>query len=109
MKLNVEQTYHEDLGPIGPDGERMFSYRYFLFVFSFDQGERLVARSYVDAPSEAHFLRLEGSTPGRRILESDFSRSLFIEAAAYLRNSGRDSLTWLSFEAEGYMPVPRRA
>jgi hypothetical protein len=108
VKLKVEKTYHEDLGPVGPDGQRMFSYRYFLFVFSFDRGERLVARSYVDAPSEAHFFRLEGSTPGRRIVESDFSRSLFIEAAAYLRNSGHDSLTWLSFEAEGYIPVPGR-
>lgn len=84
----------------------MFSYRYFLFVFSLDEGERLVARSYVDAPSEAHFLRLEGPTPDRRIVESDFSRSLFIDAAAYLRDSGRDSLTWLSFEAKGYVPVP---
>jgi hypothetical protein len=109
MKLNVEQTYHEDLGAIGPDDARMFSYRYFIFVFSFGPGERLVARSYVDTPSEAHFLRLEGSTPDRRIVESDFSRNLFIEAAAYLRNSGRDSLTWLSFEAQGYMPVPGRA
>ena len=106
MKLRVEQTYHEDIGPVGPDGRRLFSYSYFLVGFSFDNAERLVARTYVDTPSEVHFLRLEGKLARGPIAVADFSRPLFVEAIEYLRNSGRNSITWLSFEAEAYIPVP---
>jgi hypothetical protein len=105
MELRAEETYHEDVGPIGPGGRPIFSYKYYLIAFSFDPAERLVARTYVDTPSEAHFLRLE-VVPSRPIVACDFSQPLFVQAIAYLRNSGRTSLTWLSREAEGYVPVP---
>jgi hypothetical protein len=105
VSFHVEQTYHEDVGPPGPDGKHIFAYRYFLFRFTCNDGETLIARSYLDAPSEAHFLRLE-TTAHRPIDAADFRRPLFIEAVEYLRKQGKEDIPWLSFDAQGYVPVP---
>ncbi len=99
----IDETYHEDLGPVGPDGRCHFAYRYHLTRFTDADGTALVARSYVEDPTAAHFLRLE---PTRPIVASDFRCPLFIEAVRHLRGHGKTALTWLSHEAQGYMPVP---
>ena len=106
MSLHVEKNYYEDIGPRDPNGRPMFAYRYYLFRFTCNDGETLVARSYLDNPSEAHFLRLETVAPHRPIDAADFRRPLFIDAVEYLRKQGKDNITWLSFDAQGYVPVP---
>lgn len=104
--VRSEQSYHEDLGPLGPDGKRLFAYRYHLIRFTDDEGTSVIARSYIDAPSEAHFLRLEPSTPNRFIVTSDFQRPLFVAAVKHLRSDGKSLLTWLNYEAQAYVPIP---
>jgi hypothetical protein len=84
----------------------MFAYRYYLLRFSYGDGETLVARSYLEDLSEAHFLRLESTAPHRAIDVTDFRRPLFIEAIEYLRKLGKDEITWLSLDAQAYVPVP---
>jgi hypothetical protein len=106
VSLHVEQAYYEDIGPQGPSGSPMFAYRYYLLRFSYGDGETLVARSYLDNPSEAHFLRLETTDPRRAIDVTDFRRPLFIEAIEYLRRQGKQEITWLSRDAQAYVPIP---
>jgi hypothetical protein len=84
----------------------MFAYRYYLLRFSYADGETLVARRYLEDPSEAHFLRLETTAPHRAITVMDFRRPLFIDAIEYLRKQGKEKITWLSFDAQAYVPVP---
>ena len=96
--MRVEITHSVDI----VRGQR---YAYDIFRFS-DGSATLVARGYSDAPTEAHFLRIETGSSSAGITSADLARPLLKEAVTHLRSIGKTSLEWLNIEGSGYEPVP---
>lgn len=97
MRIQVDRI-SEDLGEV--------SYHYDLFKFEAD-GSVLIARSYLDNPREAHFLRKEIGGELLPIAGSDVWLDSFREAASHLRQLGKTELTYLSPDHGGYVPLPK--
>ncbi|MBM3522207.1 MAG: hypothetical protein FJX57_04555 [Alphaproteobacteria bacterium] len=71
-------------------------------------GERpdaLVARSYVDEPGAAHFLRIEVDGVPARVSRDDLRPPLVIAAARRLRAAGKTQRSWLSGRGGGNEPI----
>ncbi len=95
--MKVAERRTEDAGP---------GFAYVYDLFEFDAGDvRYVARSYVEEPNEAHFLRKEVSGEALLIDESDTRSDLFVEAVRYLRGKGKSVIQYLSEAEEGYVSV----
>ena len=102
--MRVETSHHVDASELREDGSYDWHYEYDLWVFT-DGAVSLVARGYSDAPSSAHFLRLEINGERRPLSIEDVSSTLATEAADHLRGIGRTALSWLS---RGYEPLPQQ-
>lgn len=60
VRLHVERTRHVDCSAPDASGALEDAYEYEYDIYRFVDGERcLIARSYIDTPSEAHFLSIE--------------------------------------------------
>lgn len=100
--MKVESTHHVDASE--RDARGFYQWRYEYDIHRFTEGEvTLVARSYVDEPQEAHFLRTEEGGTSRFVSESDVATPLFREAVDYLRRSGKLVLRRLG--DDGYEPI----
>lgn len=86
------------------DGSYDWYYEYDIFRFSIDRAT-LVARSYVDENTEAHFLRIEIDGKSRPLTLGDLQSDLATDAIRHLRNSSKTTIRWLS--PNGYAVVPR--
>lgn len=90
-----------------PDAAGMYEYYYEYDLYRFTEGPVcFVARSYVDEPDEAHFLRLELDRHPQHITDADLSHPVFLAAQAHLLNAGKAQLRWLSGRGNGYESVP---
>lgn len=100
--MQVDTSRHLDADESQPDG---LCYEYDLLVFR--EGEKsLVARSYSDRPSEAHFLRAELNSEPRLLTQSDIRGPLAAQAIAHLQSLGKTEINWLSGVGDGYESVP---
>jgi hypothetical protein len=103
--MQIECTRHVDASE--PDAAEMDEHDYEYDLYRFTEGECcFVARSYVDNPGEAHYLRAEVGGQHRRLVDADLKQPLFIASLEYLRVSGKLKLNWLSGRGDGYEPVP---
>src|SRR4051794_7209840 len=102
--MKVKITHHVDANEPDAEGESEYHYEYDLYVFSED-GVAVVARSYIDEPDEAHFLRIEIDGKPQLMKRADLRRPLVVSAARHLSNTGKKRLTWLSGKGNGYEPV----
>ena len=102
--MRVEASHHIDASELREDGTYDWHYEYDLWVFT-DVAVSLVARGYSDAPSSAHFLRLEINGERRPLSIEDVSSALAVDAAAHLRGIGRTELSWLG---NAYEPFPQQ-
>lgn len=103
--MQVQTCHHVDASAQGADGLHDYYYEYDIIVFS-NGGVSLVARSYTDAPHEAHFLRVESDSEHRPLVENDLKNALVTEVAAYLRAQGKSEIKWLSAQGNGYEILP---
>ena len=103
--MQVRTTRHVDASEPDADGLYDYYYEYDVTVFS-TESLSLVARSYTDAPHEAHFLRAETGSGHRQLTEEDMKSSLVVEATAYLRAQGKSEINWLSGRGNGYEKIP---
>jgi hypothetical protein len=88
-----------------PDESGRYEYYYEYDIYRFDDGTIcFVARSYIDEPDEAHFLRSEIGGESRPLDEADLTHPLFVLAQAHLRGEGKANLRWLNVEV-GYEPL----
>jgi hypothetical protein len=102
--MQVQTTRHVDAGE--PDADGFYDYYYEYDVTVFSAGSlSLVARSYTDAPHEAHFLRIEAGSRHRQLTDEDMKSPLVIEATTYLRAQGKSDINWLSGRGNGYEAV----
>ena len=102
--MRVLTSHHVDAGDGDTAGRYDFHYEYDILVFQ--EGElSLVARSYTDKASEAHFLRAEVNSESRGLTQMDLQSGLAAEALAYLRLLGKVEINWLSEVGGGYEPV----
>ena len=100
--MQVERTHHIDSSERDAEGFYEWYYEYDLFRFA--EGDvALVARSYVDSPDEAHFLRVERAGAPLQLSAADLTSPLAIAAIGYLRDCGIKKLKWLS--SSGYAPI----
>ena len=97
--MSVTKEHIVDKGPIN---ERGFPADYYEYdVYRFQQGEvALVARSYTDESTGAHFLSVLEQGTRRLLDEDDFQTRLFEEAVHYLKKEGKTTLLYLT--REGY-------
>lgn len=102
--MRVKATHHIDESDLRDDGTYDWHYEYDLWIFT-DGPVSLVARGYSDAPSSAHFLRLEINGERRPLSIEDVSSALAADGAAHLRGIGRTELSWLG---NGYEPFPQQ-
>ncbi|ASK96984.1 hypothetical protein KWH01_11385 [Xanthomonas campestris pv. merremiae] len=90
-----------------PDASGALEDAYEYDIYRFVDGERcLIARSYIDTPSEAHFLSIDVAGESRLLKDADLLESLWLFAQAQLRREGKLQLCWLSGRDNGYEPVP---
>src|SRR5262245_56271745 len=102
--MDVRVTHHVEEIPGNPPGCES-RYEYDLYFFFSNEGPALVARSYVQIPEEAHFLRIESNGRMRALTLDDLRGPLFSEAKRYLAELGKHELTWLSGNGNGYEPI----
>lgn len=101
--MRVEQSHHIDASEPDSNGKHRFRYEYDIFQFT--DGERvLVARSYTDTSSEAHFLRIEVPGKDDESPADHLNDPLLKEAARHLRSLGKTDLRYLGYE--GYLQLP---
>ncbi|RYG58294.1 MAG: hypothetical protein EON56_00110 [Alphaproteobacteria bacterium] len=104
--MQVERTHHIDTSV--PDGAGLHEYHYEYDLFHFSDGVlRFTVRSYVDQPSEAHFLRIEVRGKSRLMADPDLAQPLFLSASNYLQAQGKRDLRWLISRGNGYETVSR--
>ncbi|WP_267108030.1 hypothetical protein [Xanthomonas sacchari] len=101
--MHVDITHHVDASE--PDDGYGYSYAYTLYRFS-DGRDRLLARSYDDDADHAHFLNIEVDGHVRLMIDADLRHPLLLAAAAYLGETGKRRLRWLSGRGDGYEPLP---
>ncbi|MBO9747341.1 hypothetical protein J7431_08680 [Xanthomonas phaseoli pv. dieffenbachiae] len=90
-----------------PDASGALEDAYEYDIYRFLDGERcLIARSYIDTPSEAHFLSIDVAGESRLLKDADLLESLWLVAQSQLRREGKLQLRWLSGRDNGYEPVP---
>lgn len=90
-----------------PDESGMYDYYYEYDIYRFTDGpECFVARSYIDEPDEAHFLRIEINGSPRTLVDADLTHPIFLLAQSHLRSEGKVHLRWLSDRGDGYESVP---
>ncbi len=107
VRLHVERTRHIDCSAPDASGALDDAYVYEYDIYRFVDGERcLVARSYIDTPSEAHFLSIDVAGKSRLLKDADLLDPLSLFAQAQLRREGKLQLCWLSGRGNGYESVP---
>lgn len=105
--MEVEVTHHIDASE--RDAQGMYEYYYEYDIYRFTGGKMsCAARSYVDEPEAAHFLRISEGKRERFLRETDFQSPLLVAAIDYLRSAGKRKLNWLSGEHGGYTALPRQ-
>ena len=102
--MKVEITHHIDASDVDKVGFHEYFYEYDIYVFS-DGRDAYIARSYVDTPTQASFLKRVRDSCDYLLRPRDLRDALFIEALAYLRRVGKSDLQWLTPKT-GYVPVP---
>ena len=103
--MHIERTHHIDASDPDENGMHEYYYEYDIYRFT-DDSICFVARSYIDEPDEAHFLRIEVNGGTRLMVDADLMHPLLLAAQAYLLNAGKIQLHWLSGRGNGYEPVP---
>lgn len=107
VRLHVERTRHVDCSAPDASGALEDAYEYEYDIYRFVDGERcLIARSYIDTPSEAHFLSIEIAGKSRLLRDADLPDPVWLFARAQLRREGKLQLCWLNGRHNGYEPVP---
>ena len=102
--MKIKTTHHVDAGEPDAEGACDYRYEYDLYFFSEDE-VAVVARSYIDDPEEAHFLRMEIDGKPQLMKRADLRRPLLVSAARHLRAAGKKRLNWLSGRGDGYESV----
>jgi hypothetical protein len=103
--MQVNTSHHVDAGKQNAEGLYDYYYEYDILVFS-DGDLSMIARSYMDTPLEAHFLKVELNAEQRQLTDTDLNCKLFAESVAYLLAHGKTEINWLSGRGNGYEPVP---
>lgn len=101
--MQIECTHHIDASEPDEDGFYDYYYEYDLYHFR-AESLCLVARSYSDTPTQAHFLRIEKQGKGRLLTPEDLKQALLQQAMDYLRDQSKQELTWLNGERGAYAP-----
>lgn len=102
--MQVEYAHQIDAGE--PNERGTFEYRYEYDIYRFIEGDvAIVARSYVDTPHEAHFIRLDRSGTQNALRVEDLTSSLLLQARSHLQQLGKTQFNWLN-GANGYSPLP---
>jgi hypothetical protein len=104
--MQIEKTHHVDCSEPDEDGRYEWYYEYDLFRFVIDDVS-FIARSYVDSPDEAHFLRVERGGKPLQLSAEDLEAPLAIAAIRHLRECGKKQIKWLS--SAGYEPLRKTA
>ncbi len=77
--MHVERTRHVDCS--APDASGALEYEYEYDIYRFVDGERcLIARSYIDTPSDAYFLSIEIAGKSRLLKDADLPDPLWLFA-----------------------------
>jgi hypothetical protein len=104
--MHIDRSHHVDASE--PDASGMYSYYYEYDLYRFTDGnECLIARSYTDSPTEAHFLALEVSTERRGLQRSDLSKPIFRAAVGHFQSEGKVQLKWLGGSQGAYEALPQ--
>lgn len=103
--MNIHRSQHVDKSDLDENGEYDYYYEFEIFEFE-EHGEKIVARSYADAPAEAYFIRIESKGKARTLVSDDLKTALFKGATRYLEEQGKSDIRWLSGKGmAGYEPV----
>jgi hypothetical protein len=103
--MEVRKTRHVDTDEAEDTG--FCSYYYEYDIYEFVQGEvQLIARSYTDAPQEAHFLGKVVLNQHLMLTIQDFSHPLMSLALERLKADGKSEFKYLSEATGGYLPIP---
>ncbi|WP_061539484.1 hypothetical protein [Collimonas fungivorans] len=108
--MEITSTHHIDKSELDENGMYDYYYEYDIYEFS-ENGLSYIARSYSDAPLDAHILkkkndkrwRIFGKAKYKILGQADFKNALFIKAVAHLRTQGKERISVLS--KTGYEPV----
>jgi hypothetical protein len=92
--MNVEISHHVDADEPAEDGTHEYHYEYDIFRFT-EGAVTLFARSYVDTPDEANFLSVIKNEQRQELAEY-LDSALFLQAVAYFRQQGKQTIGWLS-------------
>jgi hypothetical protein len=104
--MRIECVRQVDASERNAEGKYEWYYEYDIYRFT--EGDRtLVARSYTDTSSQAHFLRFEVEARPVRLTTQDTRDPLLRQAAGYLVSIGKKSIEY--FGPEGYAPLPTEA
>jgi len=101
--MNVSASHHIDKGNKDSQGQYEYHYEYDLYEFR-ENGICIIARSYTDEGTEAHFLRKEVSGNQEMLSNSDLLTPLFTQAVKYLNEVGKLQINYLC--ESGYESVP---
>ncbi|RCS22118.1 hypothetical protein DUT91_19130 [Phyllobacterium salinisoli] len=102
--LTVEVSHHIDAS--GPDPEGFHDYHYEYDVFEFTDGfATLLARAYSDEPEKAALMVWSKGPNNHLLAKRDLHHPLFIQAAAYLRKTGKSRLDWRDRNSRAYVPL----
>ncbi|MFT4065614.1 hypothetical protein [Paraburkholderia sp.] len=102
--MEVTATHHIDSSE--PDENGMYDYYYEYDIYEFTDGNiSYIARSYIDEPLDAHFLKMkaDGEHEWRIMGDRDRDTPLFTDAVTYLRGKGKINIQCL-FEG-GYKDI----
>ncbi|CDZ41410.1 Hypothetical protein NGAL_HAMBI1146_43560 [Neorhizobium galegae bv. officinalis] len=101
--MTVEVSHHVETSE--PDGDGFYDYHYEYDVYEFSDGVlTLLVRAYSDEPEKAALMGWNRGKTRYWLKKQDLHHPLVLEAAAYLRASGKSRLDWLDRVNRGYMP-----
>jgi hypothetical protein len=102
--MRVECEHKVDASEAGADGSHEYFYEYDLYRF-IDGDLTLVARSYIDEPRRAYFLRTEHHGQTAFLDVDDLRGALAQQARSHLAARGKSEFFWLDPRCGGYVAL----
>jgi hypothetical protein len=92
--MEVEKTHRIDKSEPDEKGFCDYYYEYDLYELS-EENSALVARSYIDTPTEVHFLRIVSGPTWEGFSKKHRRLPLFDKAVEFLRREGKTTIRFV--------------
>lgn len=102
--MTMAMSHHIDASE--PDVDGFYEYYYEYDVFEFTDGVMtLLVRSYSDEPEMAALMGWNKGKKSYRLTKRDLLHPLILEAAAFLRTTGKSKIDWLDRNSRAYVSL----